>query len=104
MDRLYIPFLNVLELLYAEPSLILEKDISLHVKLLELCGKVLFKSKDIKRLVSGLKVYTSMASLENQGGLKELTDSATKKLIGYLSHPFPLVCLLFVLGCEARPC
>jgi hypothetical protein len=42
-------------------------------------------------LKAAIKVYSSLASLEPTNGFEGVVSIATKKLVGYLSHPFPLV-------------
>ncbi|KAJ3268808.1 hypothetical protein HDV01_002186 [Terramyces sp. JEL0728] len=56
--------------------------------------KVVFKSKNIKKLTGGIKVFASFASL-NEPDQPEIYNSiqrlALEKLVLYLAHPFPIV-------------
>jgi hypothetical protein len=88
LDRLAVPFLELLDLFFSNPHLIKAEHEPIYLSLLKHVNQIVFKVKDAKKLMAGLKVYSGMANLEEA---KELHEAVTKKLIGYLSHPFPLI-------------
>ena len=72
------------------PSLIFSEHAKLYDKLVDIAQKIAFKSRDVKKLKAAIKVYSNLASLEPSNGFESLVSISTKKLVGYLSHPFPL--------------
>ncbi len=91
MDRLYVAFLDVLKTFFGCPTLIHAKDAQIFEKLYNCTVKVVFKSKDMKKLLAGLKVFGNMGSLGSRPEFQKLSKLATSKLASYLVHPFPMV-------------
>ena len=90
-DRLSVPFLETLDIFLGSPTLVHTDDSQLYDGILARVQKVVFKSKDIKKLLAAVKLYSSFASITWDAKLQEIISLSTKKLIAYLSHPFPMV-------------
>jgi hypothetical protein len=90
-DRISIPYLEVIDIFLGNPVLIYSEHATLYDQLVANVQKIAFKSRDIKKLKAAIKVYSNLASLEPTNGFEGVVSVATKKLVGYLSHPFPLV-------------
>ena len=89
-DRISVPFLDVLDIFVGTTSLIYEEHASLYSKLVEIVQKIVYKNKEIRKLKAAIKVYSTFASLDASNSFEEVVKTTTKKLVGYLSHPFPL--------------
>lgn len=91
MDRLNVSFLDMLKTFFGCPSLIKEHDAFIFEKLYNCTVKIVFKSKDMKKLLAGLKVLGNMASLGPKPEFAKISKLATSKLTSYLVHHFPMV-------------
>jgi hypothetical protein len=89
-DRISVPYLEVIDIFLGNNGLIYSEHSSLYDKLVGNVQKIALKSRDIKKLKAAIKVYSNLASLEPANGFEGVVSVATKKLVGYLSHPFPL--------------
>jgi hypothetical protein len=106
-DRVSNSILNTLDVLIAggvfETVGFEDRIVSLINKLFELIRKELFKSKDAKKLISGIKVYVFKFLIFRSCGLCNVLMSngeyvSGKKVlmfcINYLVHPFPKVSMM----------
>ncbi|PHZ15957.1 ARM repeat-containing protein [Rhizopus microsporus ATCC 52813] len=86
-ERVTLPLLDVLGLLYESGTLLNVADEKLHLKLFLQTKKETFKSKNIRKILSSIKVYTGLASLDIVG----IRVKALQQLLAYLVHSFPRV-------------
>ncbi|OBZ90614.1 Tubulin-specific chaperone D [Choanephora cucurbitarum] len=86
-DRVTIPLLDVIGLLYESGTLLKITKESLHIKLFNLVKKENFKSKNIRKLLASIKVYVGLISVESQ----QVRTKALQQLLTYLVHAFPRI-------------
>ncbi|KAI8360820.1 armadillo-type protein [Blakeslea trispora] len=86
-DRVTIPLLDVIGLLYESGILLKITKESLHLKLFNLTKRENFKSKNIRKLLASIKVYVGLISVEGQ----QVRTKALQQLLTYLVHAFPRV-------------
>ncbi|KAI9279579.1 tubulin folding cofactor D C terminal-domain-containing protein [Sporodiniella umbellata] len=86
-DRVTIPLLDVVGLLYESGTLSNIADEKLHTKLYFQTKKELFKSRNIKKLLSSVRIYIGLAFLDDA----QVKTKAMQQLLTYLNHSFPRV-------------
>jgi hypothetical protein len=88
-DRYAIPIVDFLAFLIDSFVLLGQEDSDLIFrKVFLLVQKAHFRSSNIQRLESAVKVYASLSRVES------VRIDVLKKMTGLLLHPFPRVCLL----------
>ncbi|ORX85382.1 ARM repeat-containing protein [Anaeromyces robustus] len=87
-DRVTIPLLMVLELLLSSNSFEKLEDQEYFVKIFENIKRVIFKSKNVKKLVPAIKTICGLLS---QNISEELKHNIMQRLLSYLVHPFPRI-------------
>ncbi|KAJ3217696.1 hypothetical protein HDU67_007392 [Dinochytrium kinnereticum] len=60
------------------------------VGVFERCKKEVFKSKDVKKIVSAIKVYGGLATLPGESA-RTVRERSLSACVTYLAHPFPRV-------------
>ena len=97
-ERLCVSFLELFDLLLGYTHLIHEHDHDILSRILSCVQKIGYKSKDMRKLMGCLKVYAGICGLDSFPLLISFIKNANKKLVGYLSHPFPLVFFLHFIN------
>ncbi|ORY54682.1 ARM repeat-containing protein, partial [Neocallimastix californiae] len=87
-DRVIIPLLTVLDLLFSSNSFEQLDDNEYFVKIFENIKFVIFKSKNVKKLVPAIKSFCGMLS---QNISEQLRHNIMQRLLSYLVHPFPRI-------------
>ncbi|KAG2210327.1 hypothetical protein INT47_003312 [Mucor saturninus] len=86
-DRVTIPLLDVVGLLYESGTLSKITNHSLHLKLFTAVKKETFKCRNIRKLLSAIKVFIGLISIsDSQVRIKSL-----QQMLSYLVHAFPRV-------------
>ncbi|KAI8998338.1 tubulin folding cofactor D C terminal-domain-containing protein [Gaertneriomyces semiglobifer] len=86
-DRVSVPLLEFLNLLFDCGAVERCNSSEVWETLFELVRKELFKSKDVKKLVNGIRTFRGFATLPS----KALCVRALTQLVSYLVHPYPKV-------------
>ncbi|KAI9025982.1 tubulin folding cofactor D C terminal-domain-containing protein [Phycomyces nitens] len=86
-DRITIPLLDVIGLLYESGTLPKLADETIHSKILAYTRRETFRCKNIKKLVSAIKVYLGLVLLQNT----VVKTKALQQLLSYLVHAFPRI-------------
>ncbi|KAL1931108.1 hypothetical protein VTP01DRAFT_10245 [Rhizomucor pusillus] len=86
-DRIVVPLLDVVGLLYESGTLQKLQDESSHLKMLTSTRKEVFKSKNVRKLLSAIKVLIGLASLQQN----QVRTRALQQLLSYLVHAFPRI-------------
>ncbi|EGF81134.1 hypothetical protein BATDEDRAFT_34748 [Batrachochytrium dendrobatidis JAM81] len=95
-DRVSIPILEVLDLLLTSRTLTSVHTMQV-VALYNLTKSEVFKSKNVRKLTVGIKVFAGFAGLTGDHGIDEMPEiaavqkKALKQLMLYLAHPYPKV-------------
>ncbi|KAI8140356.1 tubulin folding cofactor D C terminal-domain-containing protein [Fennellomyces sp. T-0311] len=87
VDRVMLPLMDVIGLLYESGTLGKIQKESIHNNILVSVKKECFKSKNIRKLLSATKVYAGLISLK--GG--QVKIKALQQMLAYLIHAFPRV-------------
>jgi len=87
-DRITIPLLMVLDILLSSNSFEKLEDNEYFVKIFENIKRVIFKSKNIKKLVPAIKTFCGILS---QNISEDLKHNIMQRLLSYLVHPFPRI-------------
>ncbi|KAI8822570.1 armadillo-type protein [Fimicolochytrium jonesii] len=93
-DRVSISILETIDLLFGCGAFARYTSGEAYFKeLLALTKKEVFKSRDVKKLLAGIKVLCGFASLRGIEGplMPEIKTTALSQLILYLVHPFPKI-------------
>lgn len=89
LDRVSIPLLETLDIYLSLGFLSAVSDEQTVAEVFNLVKKEVFKSKNTKKLLVGIKVFTGFASLDTEEfAIQRL---ATEKLVLYLAHPYPII-------------
>ncbi|KAI8636410.1 tubulin folding cofactor D C terminal-domain-containing protein [Parasitella parasitica] len=86
-DRVTIPLLDVLGLLYESGTLTKIPNNALHMKLFAIVKKETFKCRNVQKLLSSIKVYIGLISLEDS----PVRTKAIQQMLSYLVHAFPRI-------------
>ncbi|CEP19812.1 hypothetical protein [Parasitella parasitica] len=86
-DRVTIPLLDVLGLLYESGTLTKIFNNALHMKLFTIVKKETFKSRNVHKLLSSIKVYTGLIFLDDS----PVRAKAIQQMLSYLVHAFPRI-------------
>ncbi|KAG2190201.1 hypothetical protein INT46_006400 [Mucor plumbeus] len=86
-DRVTIPLLDVLGLLYESGTLTTITNNSLHLKLFTIVKKETFKCRNVRKLLSSIKVYIGLISVDNSS----VKVKAIQQMLSYLVHAFPRI-------------
>lgn len=93
-ERLVVPMIETLDI-YMNMGFLMAVEESSPVKdIFNLLKKEIFKSKNTKKLLLGIKVLTAFASLndpELNAEYRDIQALALEKLVLYLAHPYPIV-------------
>ncbi|KAI8979034.1 armadillo-type protein [Pilobolus umbonatus] len=85
-DRVTVPLMDVIGLLYESGTLIKIENKAPHMKLFTIIRKENFKCKNVPKLLSSIKVYVGLMSIPSQVRVKSL-----QQMFVYLVHPFPRI-------------
>ncbi|KAI7861698.1 tubulin folding cofactor D C terminal-domain-containing protein [Spinellus fusiger] len=86
-DRIIIPLLDVVGLLYESDILSKLPDDSIHTKMFVCTRKESFRCKSMKKLNSTIKVYTGLIGLYGT----QTKTKALQQMLSYLVHAFPKI-------------
>ncbi|CAO0797055.1 unnamed protein product [Mucor circinelloides] len=86
-DRVTIPLLDVLGLLYESGTLTKISNNSLHLKLFTIVRKDTFKCRNVRKLLSSIKVYIGLISIDGS----PVKSKAIQQMLSYLVHAFPRI-------------
>ncbi|CAO3582388.1 unnamed protein product [Absidia cylindrospora] len=86
-DRVIIPLMDVMGLLYETGTLCQVTNEKLHLKLMVLVKKEAFKSKNMKKLLSTIKVYVGLISLKGT----QVKTKSLQQMLSYLVHGYPRI-------------
>lgn len=96
-DRVSIPLLETLDIYLSLGFISTVTDkAGVVADIFNCVKKEVFKSKNTKKLLVGIKVFTGFASLVDAIELASVQHLATEKLILYLAHPYPIVRSFFL--------
>ncbi|TPX61395.1 hypothetical protein SpCBS45565_g07278 [Spizellomyces sp. 'palustris'] len=93
-DRVSKPLLDVIDLLFGSGAIARFYNAQFYQELYDLVKKEVFKSKDVKKLLSGIKVFCGFLSLGGADGhetVSGIRERALNQLLMYLNHPYPKV-------------
>ncbi|KND02583.1 uncharacterized protein SPPG_03041 [Spizellomyces punctatus DAOM BR117] len=92
-DRVSKPLLDVIDLLFGSGAMARYYNVQFYQDLYDLVKKEVFKSKDVKKLLSGIKVFCGFLSLGDDGQetISGVRERALNQLLLYLNHPYPKV-------------
>ncbi|TPX62107.1 hypothetical protein PhCBS80983_g00682 [Powellomyces hirtus] len=92
-DRVSMCILETLDLLFGCGAIARCGDAALYETLFTLVKQEVFKSKDVKKLLAGIKVFCGFVSLsaENGPAVAAIRQRALSQLVMYLAHPYPKV-------------
>ncbi|KAL0073909.1 armadillo-type protein [Phycomyces blakesleeanus] len=86
-DRITLPLLDVIGLLYESGTLSKLEDETIHSKILSYTRRETFRCKNIKKLLSAIKVYVGLILLQNTA----VKTKALQQMLSYLVHAFPRI-------------
>ncbi|KAI7897840.1 armadillo-type protein [Cokeromyces recurvatus] len=86
-DRVTMPLLDVLGLLYESGTLTKIEQENLHLKLFTLVRKEVFKCRNIRKLLSAVKLFIGLMSVNNS----QVKTKTLQQLLTYLVHSFPRI-------------
>ncbi|KAG0166735.1 hypothetical protein DFQ28_006283 [Apophysomyces sp. BC1034] len=86
-DRVTMPLLDVVGLLYDSDILSALPNDSVHSRVFTYTRKETFKCKNVKKLLSGIKVYIGLMSLSQS----QVKTKAFQQMLSYLVHAYPRV-------------
>lgn len=86
-DRVTIPLLDVVGLLYESETLSRIENDALHLKLFTLVKRETFKCRNVRKLLSAIKVYIGLISVNNS----QVKIKALQQMLSYLVHAFPRI-------------
>ncbi|KAI9485376.1 MAG: armadillo-type protein [Benjaminiella poitrasii] len=86
-DRITLPLLDVLGFLYESGTLANVGNVNLHLKLFMLVKKEVFKCRNIRKLLSSVKLFAGLISINNT----QVKTKAFQQLFLYLVHAFPRI-------------
>ncbi|KAI8082900.1 tubulin-specific chaperone D-like protein [Halteromyces radiatus] len=86
-DRVIIPLMDVIGLLYETGSLSVIENETIHLKLMTLVRKESFKAKNVKKLLSTIKIYVGFISLSGT----QVKIKALQQMLSYLVHGYPRI-------------
>ncbi|KAF7732752.1 hypothetical protein EC973_000024 [Apophysomyces ossiformis] len=86
-DRVTMPLLDVVGLIYDSDILSLLPDNIIHSQVFTCTRKETFRSKNIKKLSSGVKVYVGLMSISQD----QVKVKAFQQMLSYLVHAYPRI-------------
>ncbi|KAI8340643.1 tubulin folding cofactor D C terminal-domain-containing protein [Chlamydoabsidia padenii] len=86
-DRVIIPLMDVIGLLFETGTLPQIKNENIHLKLMIAVKKESFRSKNVKKLLSTIKVYVGLISLNGT----QVKTKALQQMLSYLVHGYPRI-------------
>lgn len=94
VERITIPLMETLDIYLSQGYLVAVTDCVPVKAIFNLLKKEVFKTKNTKKLLVGIKVFAGFASLadpDQPEGFTIVQKLAIEKLVLYLCHPYPIV-------------
>ncbi|KAI9247117.1 armadillo-type protein [Helicostylum pulchrum] len=90
-DRVSIPLLDVFGLLYESGTLPKITNHAMHLKLFTLLKKETFKCRNVRKLLSAIKVFIGFMSIQDS----QVKTKSIQQMLSYLVHAFPRVSYVY---------
>ncbi|CAO3632731.1 unnamed protein product [Cunninghamella blakesleeana] len=87
LDRVIIPLMDTIGIFYESGLFSNINDESMHLKLVNYVRKEVFRTKNVKKILSVTKIYVGLMSLNNT----QVKIKALQQMLAYLVHAFPRI-------------